>query len=153
MAAATFANMKTFFFPHINLIAHASVGVTFAGFKHYDSFLMIVKGFLYYPFECFQLNPLWRLRCLSFSHASGEWPIKILRLPINSWNQTDDQTPTSNNISLFGSWYSIIGLSVRLVVYLFLLLLLYTSLSFDYLANLFFFCCVICRVFDSFLNC
>ena len=55
-----------------------------------------MKGFPSHCRGCFQLNPLWKLWYLNFSHSSGKWSAKIHCLQMNSRNPTDDQiTPKS----------------------------------------------------------
>ena len=70
-----FCESENFLFPKIKRIACVS-GVAPTGFN--------VK----------------RLWCLVFSHASGEWFVKTLCLPI-SWNSIDDQTSPKSVLWIF----------------------------------------------------
>ena len=60
--------------------------------KDLQSILSIVKGFHSHPLECYCQNPWWSTWYSIFCHVNGGWSAKILCLPKNSWNPTDDQT-------------------------------------------------------------
>ena len=60
--------------------------------KDLQSILSIVKGFHSHPLECYRQNPWWSTWYSIFCHVNGGWSAKILCLPKNSWNPTDDQT-------------------------------------------------------------
>ena len=100
MAAATSVKVKISSFPK-PIESHVSVGVVLTGFNKSSKYFVQRERIPFSSQECSQLNPSWRLWNLNFSHAIGEWSAKILCLPMNSWNPTDDQIPPKSVLWTF----------------------------------------------------
>ena len=91
IAVATFVAVKTSSYPKRVTLCVSRVDAL-QNAKDLLSILSIVKGFYFYPFECYLQNP-WRSTWHRiFCHVNGGWSAKILCLPKTIWNPTDDQT-------------------------------------------------------------
>ena len=93
-------NVKTSFFSK-SIVSHVSVGVALTGFNKSSKYSLQHERISLSSLRMFPVESLMEVVVLNFSHAISKWFAKILCLPMNSWNPTDDQIPPKSVFSTF----------------------------------------------------
>ena len=88
-AAATFVNGISSL-PK-SILLHVSVGVALTGFNKSSKYYLHREKISFSSLGMFPIESLIKVVAFNFFHASGEWSAKMLCLPMNSWNPTDDE--------------------------------------------------------------
>ena len=89
IAVATSAAVETSSFPKCSLpVCHESMPLQDS--KDFQNISSIMKGFHFYPVECYLQDLWWSKWHTIFCYVNSGWSVKILHLLRNSWNPTDN---------------------------------------------------------------